>query len=88
MELGNTNQSKQRGLTFVEVMVIVAVVTLVVLVVLPMIPHSHRSPRIACVHNQKQIGLAFRIWTFDHDERLPTEVSESEGGVKEAMARG
>jgi hypothetical protein len=45
-----------------------------------------RSQRIACVNNLMQVGLAFRVWTLDHQDRfsfkVPAKVGETvEPGV-------
>jgi hypothetical protein len=34
-------------------------------------------------NNLKQIGLAFRIWEGDNNDRFPWDVSRAQGGVKE-----
>jgi hypothetical protein len=39
-----------------------------------------RSPRIQCVSNLKQIGIAFRMWSNDHQEQFPMAVPVSLGG--------
>jgi len=53
-------------------------------------PRSHccRSPRITCVSNLKQIGLAFRMWSNDHGEMFPMNIlasSTSEGTLEFAL---
>jgi hypothetical protein len=45
-----------------------------------------RAQRIACVNNLKQIGLAFRVWALDHQDRFPFEVPAKEGGTMEPSA--
>lgn len=39
-----------------------------------------RAPRIQCVSNLKQIGIAFRMWSNDHEEQFPMAVPASMGG--------
>jgi hypothetical protein len=41
-----------------------------------------RAQRIACLNNQKQIGLSLIMWAGDHGERFPSTVDVSEGGSK------
>lgn len=55
--------------------------------------HSQRSNgdeprrlRISCVNNLKQIELAFRIWSGDHNYQYPWQVSTNAGGTKELCA--
>lgn len=47
-----------------------------------------RAQSINCVNNLKQIGLAFRIWAVDHDDRFPFNVSTTNGGTLELCAPG
>jgi competence protein ComGC len=42
-----------------------------------------RAQTIACDNNLKQIGLAYRIWALDHDDRFPASVSTNDGGALE-----
>jgi len=37
--------------------------------------------------NLKQIGLAFAIWAGDHEDQYPFNVSQAQGGVKEACEK-
>lgn len=42
-----------------------------------------RTPRIACVNNLKQIGLAMNLYANDHGERFPWQVARADGGTAE-----
>jgi hypothetical protein len=42
-----------------------------------------RASRINCVSNLKQVGLAFRMWSNDHNERFPWQAPAAEGGTLE-----
>jgi hypothetical protein len=48
----------------------------------------HRSSRLGCTNNLKQIGLAFRTWAIDNDGQFPFNVSTNTGGTVELCARG
>jgi hypothetical protein len=37
-----------------------------------------KAQSIACMNNMKQIGLAFRIWANDHQDRFPFNVSTND----------
>ena len=45
-----------------------------------------RAQRIACVNNLKQVGLAFRVWALDHQDRFPFNVPAKEAGTMEPGA--
>jgi hypothetical protein len=42
-----------------------------------------RAQSINCVNNLKQVGLAFRIWSLDHEDQFPFNVSTNAGGTLE-----
>ena len=62
---------RARGLTVVEVLLVIATVVLVAAVLLPMLAKPKGSPRIPCVSNLKQVGLAFRLWSNDNNDQFP-----------------
>ncbi len=41
-----------------------------------------------CINNLRQIGLAFRLWSGDHDDHYSFNVSTKIGGTLELCARG
>lgn len=45
------------------------------------------SEAIVCANNLKQIGLAFRLWSTDNDDRYPFNVSTNHGGSMELCSR-
>ena len=71
--------------TLMDVLVVVATVALLATVVLPMLaPRRKGTPRrISCFVNLKQVGLGFRLWASDHEERYPWIVPVAEGGSLE-----
>ena len=74
--------SRERGLTLVELFVVLAVASFLSLVFI-FLPSSNiktRAPRIQCVNNLKQIGMAARVWEADHGGKYPFNVSETNGG--------
>lgn len=85
MQLSRSIRS-DRGLTLIEVLVVfVVAMALTLLFLLPTLgprPHS-RAPRIQCVNNLKQTGLAYRIWEGDHSNSYPQMLSEANGGTME-----
>ncbi|MBC8097337.1 MAG: hypothetical protein H7Y43_16145 [Akkermansiaceae bacterium] len=44
-----------------------------------------RAQSISCINNMKQIGLAFRIWSSDNEDRFPFHVSKDKGGTLELV---
>jgi competence protein ComGC len=75
------------GLSLIELMTVVIILAIAALILLPGLTYHSgcktRAPRINCVNNLKQIGLAFRCWALDHNENYPMQVSVTNGGTME-----
>jgi len=78
------------GLTLIEVLVIIALLLVLVAVTLPTSHRGdcHRSPRIQCINNLKQIAIGHHIWRADNAEMFPWEVPVAEGGTMEDAQQG
>ena len=75
-------------MTLIEVVVVIFVLVIVALNILPMLAdRNHKSPRISCINNLKQIGLSFRLWEGDNGDKYPMETSVTNGGTME-LANG
>ena len=78
-----------RALTMVELLVVVAVLAVLAAMLLPAFLPRHRpAHRIHCLNNLKQVGLAFRIFATDNDDKFPPMLGTNEGGVKEWVHTG
>jgi hypothetical protein len=66
-----TKSQRARGLTLMEVLLVIATVFLLAAVALPMMVKPKGSPRIPCVNNLKQVGLASRLWANDNGDQFP-----------------
>jgi prepilin-type processing-associated H-X9-DG protein len=87
MKPSRSNQSR-RAFTLVEVLVVVIVLFVLAAMILPMLPdRHHKSPRISCVNNLKQVGLAYRLWEGDNGDKFPMNLSVTNGGTME-LANG
>jgi prepilin-type N-terminal cleavage/methylation domain-containing protein len=77
-----------RAFTFIELLIVLALFVIVAtMILLPALqPQSRtRAPRINCVNNLKQVGLAFKLWAADHQEKFPMQVSVTNGGTMELV---
>jgi hypothetical protein len=79
-----------RALTLVEVLVVIGVLAVLVVVLLPTIEDNNYNPasRINCVNSLKEIGLAYRVWAGDNNDKFPMEISVTNGGTMELAANG
>jgi prepilin-type N-terminal cleavage/methylation domain-containing protein len=71
--------------TLVELLVVIAVLAVVIAILLPSFDRPPQAHRIKCVNNLKNVGLAFRIFASDNQDRYPMEVSTNEVGSLELV---
>jgi prepilin-type processing-associated H-X9-DG protein len=80
---------QQRAFTLIDLLLIIAAIIAIAAIALPNMARPHtRSPSISCVNNLKQVGLAFRIWAGDNNDKFPTQVSTTNGGAMETVLTG
>ncbi len=64
----------QSGFTLIELLVVIAIIALLAAILFPVFASAREKARsIACLSNQKQIGLAVTQYVQDYDERYPQE---------------
>ena len=84
MKIPLPNKKVSSGFTFVEAVLVVVVIALIAGFLFPDISRRKRyRSQVNCLNNLKQIGLAFRVWAGDNDDKYPMEVSATNGGSKE-----
>lgn len=62
------------GFTLVELLVVISVIALLIAVLLPALQQARDAARdIACLSNNRQIGIAFSGYTVDEDGYMPIQ---------------
>lgn len=73
--------SNRFGFTLIELLVVIAIIAILAALLLPALSGAKKKGKGAeCINNQKQIGIAFRLWANDNEERFPWAVSVANGG--------
>jgi prepilin-type N-terminal cleavage/methylation domain-containing protein/prepilin-type processing-associated H-X9-DG protein len=65
-------RKNQYGFTLIELLVVIAIIAILAAILMPVFAQAREKARQAtCQSNQKQIGLAMRMYLQDYDERWP-----------------
>ena len=80
---------KTAALTLEEVVVSIIVLAVLAMLAIAIQPRRHDWRKTAwCFNNLKQVGLAYRIWEGDNNDKYPMLVSMPNGGSMESVAAG
>jgi type II secretory pathway pseudopilin PulG len=73
-------------MTLIEAVMVICILAFLAMLLLPSFSQScNKCQKISCSNNLKQLGLAMKIWAGDNDNKLPMEVSATNGGSMELM---
>jgi hypothetical protein len=77
------------ALGYASLALFVAVAAILSGMLLPALSQAKgKAAEIGCANNMKMIGLSFRTWAIDHNDKFPFNVSTNLGGTLELCAPG
>jgi prepilin-type N-terminal cleavage/methylation domain-containing protein len=80
---------QKKAFTLIELLVVIAIIAILAAMLLPALAAAKRkAQKISCVNNIKEVGLAFRVWEGDNNDKYPMAVSSSSGGANEYITHG
>lgn len=67
-----TSQVQEKGFTLIELLVVISIISLLISILLPALQMARKSSRsVACLTNQKQIGVTMQLYANDNKDVLP-----------------
>jgi prepilin-type N-terminal cleavage/methylation domain-containing protein len=68
----HTEETPRRPFTLIELLVVIAIIAILAVMLLPALSNAKAvAMRVNCLANQKQLGIAFTMYTGENDDLIP-----------------
>jgi prepilin-type N-terminal cleavage/methylation domain-containing protein/prepilin-type processing-associated H-X9-DG protein len=83
------NNTQKKAFTLIELLVVIAIIAILAAMLLPALAAAKKkAQKIACTNNDKQVGLSFKIWAGDQNDKYPNQLAAASGGASEYVGHG
>jgi prepilin-type N-terminal cleavage/methylation domain-containing protein len=78
-------KERTHGFTLIELLVVIAIIAVLASILLPALAAGKaKAKRVGCLNNQKQVGIALRVWSSDNGDKYPWNVTMADGGSSDS----
>jgi prepilin-type processing-associated H-X9-DG protein len=84
-------KNRADALTVLELLIVIGCLCILAAIMLGSMGRGssyRQAQRIGCANNLKQIGLSFRTWALDNNDKYPPHVAVTNGGTMEFVDSG
>lgn len=79
--MNHPKSARRLAFTLIELLVVIAIIAILAALLLPSLSSGKmQAKNVDCLNRLKQVGLGFRMWASDNNDRFPWQVARLNGG--------